>query len=247
MKIVLVHHLLATLSAGILLTSGPMARTRVAGNRPAVGPESVQRLLGAEVRSNDGSKLGTISDLVFDFHRHPPRLTDVIVRSGLFGPARAVPAPLIQQTATGCQVRLPRNAFEALPPLPVDIPGFFARRRNIARLDREFHLPPPARRKHLVTYWSLGEAEVFDRNGTDVGFVTDALVNLNRRNLVLLRVFPTSLPPTSGGTIRLEIPAADVARVTTTAINLNTVVATRKLATAYRLAGIGRPASPAPA
>lgn len=210
MKTVLVYRLSAALCVGGLLALVPSLRARTIIHGTHVSLYPAQGVLGTGVISKDGRKVGEISNFVFDFHGQP-RLTDVIVTRGLLGRSRAVPVQAMRQQGDIFRIDLSRQAFDAIAPLPVNVTSYFARRADVVHLDHEYHLRARPPGGHYVSYSSLYQSEVFGKDGADVGFMTDALINLNQRRAFYLAVVPTGLLHNSANAMRLEIPAADVA------------------------------------
>lgn len=210
MKTVLVHRWSVTLCVGGLLALVPSLRARIVIHGTHVNLYPAQGVLGSGVVSKGGHKVGEISNFVFDFHGQP-RLTDVIVTRGLFGRSRAVPVQAMRQQGDSFRIELSRQAFDAIAPLPVNVTSYFARRANVVHLDHEYHLRARPPGGHFVSYSSLYRSEVFGKDGADIGFMTDALINLNQHRAFYLAVVPTGGLYNNANSMRLEIPAADVA------------------------------------
>ncbi len=209
MKPILILRRSAALVAAGLLALAPSLHAGVTLHGTTVSLYPAEWVLGSRVISSGGHKVGEISDFVFDFHGQP-RLTDVIVADGFFGRSRAVPVQAIRQQGDTFRIALSRQAFDAIAPLPVNVTSYFARRADVVHLDHAYHLRARLPGGRYVTYSSLYQSEVFGKGGTDIGFVTDALINLNQHRALYLAVHPTNLFFGNINSTRLEIPAYDV-------------------------------------
>ncbi len=210
MNTVLTAKRFAVLLAGSLLAAVPLLHARVVIHGTSVNLYKARDLLGLHVMSADGYHVGDISDFVFDFHGRP-RLTDVLVTSGLFGlfgDTRVVPVAALHQQGDQCRVDLSRHAFLDVAPLPTAVKSYLANHRDLSFLDREFHVPVRPPNGRFVTYSSLFDEEVYGRDHTDIGFLTDALLNLNQHEVFYLGVVPTYPPFEIQPGLRMEIPAS---------------------------------------
>ncbi len=211
MKTVLIRYRFAILFAGALLAFLPplQADVTIRGQRRGeVDLYHARDLLGVSVVSADGTKLGVISDFVLNVGDQP-RLTDAVVRSGVFGwfgPSRLVPIGALQLRGERCQARLSWLEFHSLSPLPWNLDAYLSQPANLAATDQACHVPARAAQGRYVTYTSLLHTRVIASDGTDVGFVIDALVSLNQGSGFYLGVVPTADPFGPEPGVWLEIP-----------------------------------------
>lgn len=211
MKMFLTRYRFASLLAGCLLAVLPPLHADITirgQRRGAVELYHARDLLGVSVFSTDGTKLGVISDFVFDLGAQP-RLTDAVVRSGAvdwFGASRLIPVAALHLQGDRCQAQASWLKFHSQTPLPWNLDGYLSNPRNFSAVDHAYGVPAQPPRGHYVTYTSLLHSQVMASDGTDVGFVIDALVSFNQGPGFYLGVVPTADPFEPDHGIRLEIP-----------------------------------------
>ncbi len=173
-------------------------------------------VIGLDVVSQDGRKVGDIVDFALQPGGDAPRISHVLVMSGGFldmgGDVRAVPVDQFSMQDGQVRIESDASTFNEAPLLGDDHAAFFADTSRVSNIDQHFGAQQRSNdrartddrnrnrtngqankdRTSYTLFSSLSNNEAIGADGTDLGHITDAWVNLDEGRLPLLEIDPSA-------------------------------------------------------
>ena len=182
----------------------------------------------ADVYSNDGVKVGDISDYALQF-KEPPQLRYVIIATGGFlgmgSDLRAVPADAVSYAKGRFSVSMDKHDFDMLATLPADPHDYLSDPANTRELARIWKTPVghATLRKDFVLFSALtGDDMILDSNGVELGRLADLWVDFNTNEAPYIEMTPTGVALMQfGNYTRFELPTTRLASITPYHVQFN--------------------------
>ncbi len=194
---------LISLPTAPAVAAGNASRSDQNSNHQTLQLRRADSLLGLDVMSTDGDKVGDIVDFAFHFDG-TPAVSHVLVMSGGFldmgGDVRAVPASDITMTGNSAKLDISTDKFNSAPVLPDNHVDFFADNSRVDRLDNYFGSSSnqgakeneQAEHPAYTLYTDINANTAIGGNGTDIGRVSDVWVNLAQNEAPLIEIDPSA-------------------------------------------------------
>ena len=189
-------------------------------------------LMGLDVISSDGKKVGDIVDLAFRLQGAPGTVTHALVMSGGFfdrgGDVRAVPTGALTLKQDSARLDASAQEFDTAAIIPQDRRSFFADSSRVAQVDEHFQAQTSAakqqfnhdssasgqsadRQADYVLYSILHREDVVGNDGDKLGYITDVWTSLENEGALLIEMNPAtenSFPFQVRSSLRYELPAS---------------------------------------
>jgi sporulation protein YlmC with PRC-barrel domain len=253
------------LLAGIALGSFAAASAQEADSSAKTGQESrkntiqlhrAESLLGLDVISSDGEKVGDIVDFAFQFDDQPD-IRYFLVMSGGFldmgGDVRAVPASTLEIKDDSAELSVETRQFERGPLVASDRADFFRDHQRVTTIDDHFRdsdTDLDSQRQSgrddevdYVLYSELDRDTVIGRNGAELGRVTDVWVSQEGNRALLVEIDPAirlTSPFESRPQSRFQLPTSKFTGMGEDGVAYQFDIASDELADAESVTAIDR-------
>lgn len=191
----------------------------------------VQDLIGLDLYSKDGKKIGDAVDFVLEFNNEN-RLTHVVVMTGgllnMGGDQRLIPSHALERKdGRTYEISLTYSDFMDLKTVE-DVEGFLQSGNAVNALARKFGVKSvPLEAKHVELSSDMQYADVYAEDGTEMGFITSSYISLEEGTVPYIQVeimdiLGSPVSPTTTQDIAYAIPASDILSASDVDVTINT-------------------------
>lgn len=191
-------------------------RSAASGKQDAIdsfNAAEASTLVGRKVMDKNGQDVGRITDFVVTFGEMG-RVSHAVVGTGLFpglaGTERVVPADALTRSNGSYHLTVTRKQFRKTEPVENSPEDWISSEENLKKLDQHYGVAANDNGRNHFLYSGLEGHSLVDKDGREIGEVTDLVVSMKQDLSPYFLVRPTGvfLPVKQG--IRYGIPTTRI-------------------------------------